>query len=238
VRAGPVTAAFFNFAPSMVRRAVPGCWDVVAPPTMCRVRAIAAADALGEACGVASRTALLEALPLLRRTVDACDGAGRPLAGANRSLWPAIATALGTGGLGEAWQACTTLREHRGDGHVAALVAHGLRGLESHLLAAGVRGVPAEVLRENRGWSEEEWETSTAALARRGLLHTDGRATDAGRTLHASVEARTDALAAPAYATLSDGALEDLYGALRACAAEIQASGVYPFPNPIGLPAL
>ena len=236
--AGPVTATFFNFAPSMVRRAVPGCWDVVAPSTLCRVRAIAAADALGEACGVASRTVLVEVLPLLRRAVAACDGVGRPLAGANRSLWPAIATALGTGGLGEAWQACTTLREHRGDGHVAALVTHGVRGLESDLLAAGVKGVPGGMLRENRGWGQEEWDASTAALAGRGLLHTDGRATDTGRTLHASVEARTDALAAPAYATLSDGALEDLYGALHACAVEIQASGVYPFPNPMGLPAL
>jgi hypothetical protein len=238
VGAGPVTAAFFNFAPEMVARAVPGCWDVVAPPTLCRVRAIAATEALGEACSVASRSALLAALPLLRRAASASAGAGRPLAGANRSLWPTIATALGTGGLGEAWQACTTLREHRGDGHVAALVTHGVRGLEAHLLAAGSKGVPAEVLRENRGWSAEAWEDGTAALAARGLLHTDGRVTDAGRTLHASVETLTDALAEPAYASLSDGALEELYGALRGCAADVQGSGVFPFPNPIGLPAL
>ena len=44
------TAAFFNFHPAMVARAVPGCWDVVAPETLCRVRAIAAAEALGEVC--------------------------------------------------------------------------------------------------------------------------------------------------------------------------------------------
>jgi hypothetical protein len=222
----------------MVARAVPGCWDVVAPSTLCRVRAIAAAEALGEVCSVASRSGLLAALPLLRRAVAACDGAGRPLAGANRSLWPAIATALGTGGLGEAWQACTTLREHRGDGHVAALVVHRVGGLEAHLLAAGAKGVPAEVLRDNRGWSEESWQDGTATLAGRGLLHDDGRVTDAGRTLHASVETLTDTLAEPAYAVLSDGAREDLYGALRACAADVQASGLYPFPNPMGLPAL
>ncbi|HEY6428728.1 MAG TPA: hypothetical protein VIX84_16015, partial [Acidimicrobiales bacterium] len=138
----------------------------------------------------------------------------------------------------EAWQACTTLREHRGDGHVAALVTHDLRGLEAHLLAAGAKGVPADLLRENRGWSEEEWEAARAEFAQRGLLHADGRVTDAGRTLHASVETLTDDLAAPAYAALSDGALEDLYGALRACAADVQASGLYPYPNPMGLPAL
>ena len=236
VGAGVATAAFFNFEPAMVARAIPRCWDVVAPTVLCRVRAIAAADALAEVCGVGARSELVAALPLLRRAVAGCDGAGRPMAGANRNLWPVIAPALGTGGLAEAWQACTTLREHRGDGHVAALVTQQVDGLGAHLLAAGTKAVPAGVLRENRGWSEEEWETATSRLAGRGLLHGDGRATDSGRTLHAAVEELTDRLAAPAYAGLSDGALADLHGALRACAVDVAASGVVPFPNPMGLP--
>ena len=209
---------------------------MVAPPTLCRVRAIAAAEALSEICGVESRSALIGALDLLRRAVDGTNVAGRVLAAANRSLWPAIAPALGTGGLGEAWQACTTLREHRGDGHVAALVGAGVRGLEAHLLASGTKGIPAEVLRDNRGWSEAEWDAAAAGLAARGLLHIDGRATDAGRTLHAEIEDRTDRLAEHAFAGLGAGALDDLYGALLACAADVVASGLVPFPNPIGLP--
>jgi hypothetical protein len=92
------------------------------------------------------------------------------------------------------------------------------------------------VLRDNRGWSEEEWERATLRLAGRGLLHADGRATDAGRTLHAAVEELTDRLATPAYAALSDGALAELHGALRACARDVAASGILPFPNPMGLP--
>ncbi len=231
-----MAAAFSNFHPTMVAKAVPACWEVAAPATLCRVRAIAAAEALGEVCSVAARSDVLAALPLLRRAVAGCDGSGRVLAGANRSLWPVIAPALGTGGLGEAWQAATVLREHRGDGHVAALVARGLGGLEAHLLAAGTKGIPPEVLRDNRGWSEEDWETATAGLAARGLLHADGRATDAGRTLHAEVEALTDRLAEPAYAGLRDGALAELHGALAACAAEVAASGWLPYPNPMGLP--
>jgi hypothetical protein len=158
------------------------------------------------------------------------------MAGANRSLWPRIATALGTGGLGEAWQGCTTLREHRGDGHVAALVVHGVGGLDAHVLAAGTKAVPVELLRDNRGWSDEEWDEATAELARRGLVHADGRATDAGRTLHGEVEELTDELAEPATAALSDQALEELYGVLAACAAQVAASGLVPFPNPMGLP--
>ncbi|HEY1653291.1 MAG TPA: hypothetical protein VGG09_15500 [Acidimicrobiales bacterium] len=220
----------------MVAKAVPGCWEAAAPLTLCRVRAIAAAEALGQACSAPTRSDLVAALPLLRRAADACDVDGRIMAAANRGLWPAIETALGTGGLAEAWQACTTLREHRGDGHVAALAAHGLGGIEVHLLAAATKAVPPEVLRDNRGWSEEEWELASSRLTARGLLHADGRATDAGRTLHAAIEEQTDRLAAPPYATLSDAALADLHGALAACAREVVATGVLPFPNPMGLP--
>jgi hypothetical protein len=236
VAAGPVTAAFYNFHPAMVANAVPGCWEIVEPLTLCRVRAIAAAEALNEACSVAARSDLVAALPLLRRAAAAVDDAGRMMAAANRGLWPAIATALGTGGMAEAWQACTTLREHRGDGHVTSLVTHGIAGIEAHLLAAGTKGVPAEILRDNRGWSEDDWEAATANLAAGGLLHADGRATDTGRTLHAAVEEQTDRLAASPYAALGDAALADLHGALLACAHDVVASGVLPFPNPMGLP--
>ncbi len=220
----------------MVAKAVPACWDVVEPDTLCRVRAIAAAEALSEVCSTHARSALIAALPLLRRAAVAADGAGRILAGANRTLWPQIAPALGTGGMGEAWQAVTTLREHRGDGHVAALVSQGLRGIEAHLLAAGTKGIPAEVLRDSRGFSTEDWDAAAADLAARGLLQRDGRATAAGRTLHAEVEALTDRLAEPAYAGLSDAALADVQGALLGCAVEVTASGMLRYPNPIGLP--
>ncbi len=231
-----MAAAFYNFHPAMVARAVPGCWDTVAPETLCRVRAIAAAEVLGEVCRVEARSALLAALPLLRRAAANAGAPGRVLGAANRSLWPRIATALGTGGLGEVWQACTTLREHRGDGHVAALVVHGISGLQAHVLAAGTKAVPVELLRDNRGWSESAWDAATAALTRAGLLHADGRVTDAGRTLHGRVEELTDELAEPAYAGLSDQALAELLGALGACAADVAGSGLVPFPNPMGLP--
>jgi hypothetical protein len=220
----------------MVAKAVPRCWDAVAPLTLCRVRAIAASEALGQACSAQARSNLVGALPLLRRAAAGCDGAGRVMAAANHGLWPAIGTALGTGGLAEAWQTCTTLREHRGDGHVAALLTHSLGGIDAHLLAAGTKAVPPEVLRDNRGWSEEEWELASSRLVARGLLHADGRTTDAGRTLHASIEEQTDRLAAGPFAALGDAALGDLHGALKACAREVVATGVLPFPNPMGLP--
>ena len=134
VGAGPVAAAFFNFDPAMVRRAVPSCWAVVDPASLTVRRAAAAAAALHELCAPTRAVRWSVALPTLRRAAARCAGEGRPMTGANRELWPSVEAGLRRHGLpepivelGEAWQACTTLREHRGDGHVAALLTQGLR---------------------------------------------------------------------------------------------------------------
>jgi hypothetical protein len=245
VGAGPVTAAFFNFHPGMVGRAVPACWDTVAPSTLVTLRAAAAAEALRHLCPPPSLAALAGALPLLRQAAWGVGGEGRMLAGANRELWSSIGsalTALGLGehelGVAEAWQACTTLREHRGDGHVAALVSQGLSGLEAHLLVSGTEGTAVEILRDNRGWSEAEWRHGGQGLAGRGLLQADGTATERGHEVRRSVEALTERLAEPAYAALSDDEVGSLHRALRAAAGPIQASELLPFPNPMGLPRL
>ena len=42
------------------------------------------------------------------------------------------------------FHAATLLREHRGDGHIAALMAEGIGGLEAHVLFALDLGMPAE----------------------------------------------------------------------------------------------
>jgi len=247
VGAGPATAAFFNFHPHMVQAAVPHCWDVVDPAEVVVLRALAASVALRELCPADALDALLGSLSRLREAASHCDGAGRIMTGANRAVWAAVVPGLRSRHLGEddqavaeAWQCCTTLREHRGDGHVAALVAHGLDGVGAHLLAVAALGVPAEVLRDNRGWSEAEWEGAAGRLVDMGLLepHATASATSQGLVVHRSLEALTDRLAESPYATLSDGAVSGLHGALVGCARAIQSSGLYPFPNPMGLPRL
>ena len=42
------------------------------------------------------------------------------------------------------FHAASLLREHRGDGHIAALMIEGVGGLESHVLLALDMGMPAE----------------------------------------------------------------------------------------------
>lgn len=43
------------------------------------------------------------------------------------------------------WQVATTLREHRGDGHVALLAGAALAGCEAHILFAACEGAPVEL---------------------------------------------------------------------------------------------
>ncbi|MGC3002215.1 SCO6745 family protein, partial [Streptomyces sp. G35A] len=170
-------------------------------------------------------------LPLLERTVAVADGAGRPLFAANRGL-PAPDDPVGA-----LWQAVTTLREHRGDGHVAVLTAEGLDGCEAHVLFAACEDVPAETLRNNRGWSEEDWRAAADRLAARGLLDSAGHPTAEARGLRAHVEARTDALAVRPYLALTAHEAAELVGLLRVPADQVLTSGTIPFPNPMGLPA-
>ena len=245
VGAGPVVAAFYNFHPAMVQQAVPSCWEVIDPGELTVRRAAAAVAGLIDLCAPGQLAGAVAALPLLRAVSERSAGEGRVMAGANRGLWPSVAVGLGRRGVpaqqvavAEVWQACTSLREHRGDGHVAALLTHGISGLDAHLLAAGTQGLPAEVLRDNRGWSDQQWQAGAADMTKRGLLHPDGSATVAGRAVHSAVESLTDDLAERALAALDDREVDRLHRALSGCATDIQSSGLLPFPNPMGLPEL
>jgi hypothetical protein len=173
----PVVAAFFGFAPVMVSRALPSVWDLATPEESLRARRSGAVASLDR---VLRDAPVDEAVEILERAVEAADLAGRVLAAVHAAL-PRPDEPVA-----RLWHAATILREHRGDGHVAALVAHDLDGCESLVLRSSI-DVPREVLQPNRGWTDEEWEAATERLAARGVL--------GNRTLLDSVEAATDAAA-------------------------------------------
>jgi hypothetical protein len=116
---------------------------------------------------------------------------------------------------------------------VAALVVHGVGGLDAHVLAAGTKAVPVELLRDNRGWSDEEWDAAAARLAERGWLDGQGSGTAPAREALARVEARTDALAADPWRELGAEGRARLAELLRPLAKI--AFDAIPKPNPIGL---
>ncbi|WP_435845646.1 SCO6745 family protein [Streptomyces exfoliatus] len=153
---------------------------------------------------------------------------GRPLAAANAGLpWPeAPHLAL--------WQAATILREHRGDGHVAALAATSLDPVEALVSFAAVGAAPEPVF-ASRGWSAAEWTAARERLGARGLVDPEGAATEAGRALRAEVERRTDELAAAPWTALGPddtARLADLLGGPWLAAI---GSGLLPAENTLGI---
>ncbi|MQY31802.1 SCO6745 family protein [Nocardia aurantia] len=206
-----VEAVFYNFHPEMVRRAIPDAWHFATPATILDARRTSAAavlrDLAPDLTDVAARV-----LPTLTAAVDAATAYGRTLFAANRDL-PAPdepAEAL--------WQAMTTLREHRGDGHFATLLAEGLDGCEAVVLFSADTGTAPEMWRDYRRWSETDWAAARSRLTDRGLLTESSTPTEAGRALRAHIESRTDHLAATAYHGIPDigTTLEALTPAARA----------------------
>jgi hypothetical protein len=158
--------------------------------------------------------------------------AGRALFAANRDL------DLPEDPVSRLWQLCTTLREQRGDTHVAALTAAGLDGLEAHVLMALDTGRDPEDLQKARGWGWSDWAAAVERLRHRGLVAGDDRLTEQGRQLRHDVESVTDELALRPWSAVVDGDVARLQEALTAAAREVAASGTLRYPNPIGLPRL
>lgn len=229
VDAGPVASAFYSFSPAMVRRYVPAAWRTAAPGDVLAAR-LRAVDRfyrrlLGDAV---AGPELADAAALARRAAEAAETAGRPLAAANAALhWPEEPHLV-------LWQAATVLREHRGDGHLAALLTAGLDPVEALVSFAAVGAAPVTTF-ASRGWSEVEWAAARDRLAARGLVTADGEATDAGRALRDDVERRTDELAAGPWAALGDKAMAELAERVAGTWVAVLGTGLLPRENTLGV---
>ena len=218
-RAAVVAASFFNFAPSFVARAVPGVWDLVTPQEAIAVREAGATAALRRLLGGREAEAA-KAADLLWRAVEDLDFAGRALSAANAEL------PVSDEPLTRLWQATTLLREHRGDGHFAALAAADIDGCEAVVLrCAKDTDISRDLMQPVRGWTDEQWDAAAARLAERGLTGEDGATTAAGRTVHDAVEAATDQAAARPWDRMGPAGLAEVADVLlplaQACAAAL-----------------
>jgi hypothetical protein len=228
VDAPVVTATFFNFNPAMVNRAIPDAWSFATPVEILEARRTSTAATITRLLPDAAERAE-ELAPALEFLVDSAPEAGRPLFAANRSI------DAGDYPVARVWQAATALREHRGDGHVAALTALDLDGCEAHVAAAAWKGIPPEMIQTARGWTEDDWRGAEHRLRRRGWVNEEGGLTERGRDARTEIERHTDALAWTAYRILDDKG-ESLLESLRPFSDSVLASGVITFPNPMGLP--
>ncbi|HEV2782084.1 MAG TPA: hypothetical protein VGX25_22055 [Actinophytocola sp.] len=226
-----ITAVFYNFHPDRVARAIPDAWEIASPEDFLRTRLSGVDGALRRMLPpeVLEGEQLAEAAALLRTAAEHAPIAGRPLAAANAALeWPAEPhLAL--------WHATTRLRESRGDGHVAALVAAGLDPCETLVMFGADRGLDAGYLQVARGWSAREWERAQARLVDRGLLTEGGEPTAEGAALRAWVEERTDAGAAVPWLAIGREATERVAELLTPIALRIAERNEAMAVNPLGL---
>ena len=220
-----VIATFFNFHPDMVRRAIPDAWTYSSPEKAVSAREELADTTIRMLLG--DEPAVGDAPRLLTRVVEAGESAGRPLFAANAQLTRPSEPHL------HLWWACTALREHRGDGHVACLTSAGLDGLEAHVMSAAVGAVKPSTMLKFRGWSEDQWASASERLRSRGLVDGTGQFTSEGAALKQQIEDDTDRLAARPFEVLSEAEIERLLSTLEPLTAPLVALTSYP--NPMGL---
>ena len=228
--AGLVQATFANFAPERVQRALPDAWSLADPSDLIVARRTAAATTLRALDSEVEATAA-EANPLMERMIRGTCTLARPLFAANAELDPPEDP------VERLWQNCTTLREHRGDGHVVALAAAHITGPQAHLLIIAEQGLDEEMFLKARGFNEQNWADAKANLSDAGLVR-EGVLTDAGQELRNHIEQRTDELADQPLDALEPAEFQHLSETLERTTLLIQKARVIPATNPIGLKPL
>src|SRR5215467_7348763 len=138
VPAAVVHAIFYNFADGEVARHIPRVWDITTPEEALAARERGSVAALRRILGdLADAPDLARAADLAAKAATSAPTEGRALYAALRAL-PVPGEPVA-----RLWHAATLLREHRGDGHNAALVAAGIGGTEAHVLHALSEGIAA-----------------------------------------------------------------------------------------------
>ncbi|GAA4680948.1 hypothetical protein GCM10023215_13100 [Pseudonocardia yuanmonensis] len=214
-----VTATFGVFEPGLVDRLWTAGRALLPLPDLIAVRDRAAAASLRATLGEADEQRAGEVAAALERAVGTVDGTARPLFSALRAQ-PRLADPFG-----RLWRAADLVREHRGDGHLAAVVATGLDPVRASILAELWVGYPVGEYSSTRGWLDEVREAAAAHLERDGLL-ADGALTPAGRELRDGIEAATDASQEDLLAALSE--LDPLVADLRRWSARCIEAGTFP----------
>jgi hypothetical protein len=214
--ASVVHAVFYNFADGEVARHIPWVWGKTTPQEAIAVRQRSSTAALRQMIGeVADSPGLTRAADLATRAALSAPTEGRALYAGLRAL------DVPEEPVARLWHAATLLREHRGDGHNAALIAHGIGGTEAHVLVSLALGMRAEKFSRTHHLPKAQLAGVVDGLRCRGLVDAAGSFTAAGRAVNERIEALTDELAAPAYNELTPTELDGLIAGLEPITAAV-----------------
>ncbi|BCJ31755.1 hypothetical protein Asera_58630 [Actinocatenispora sera] len=221
VPAEVVHAAFYNFAEGEAARHIPSAWEKIPPEASVAARQRGSAASLRRILGDETADS-----PGLARVADLTTKAATSAPLEGRMMYAGMRTLPIPGDpVTRLWHAATMLREHRGDGHIAALLGERIGGTEAHVLSALDMGIhPAESFGRIHHLPKPRLAAIMAGLRERGLVDAEGRFTDAGRDTKRRIEARTDVLAEVPYEALSAGELAELVAGLEPITAVLVAA--------------
>jgi hypothetical protein len=222
VPAQVVHAAFYSFADGEVARHIPSAWETIPPEASIAARERGSAASLRRILGaeLADSPGLLRAADLTTKAATNAPTAGRTMYAGMRAL------PVPSDPVARLWHSATMLREHRCDGHVAALLGARIGGTEAHVLDAVACGIhPPESFGRVHHLPKERLAAVMDGLRERGLVDADGRFTDAGHETKQRIEALTDELAAPPYDALAPEELDELVTELEPITSTLVAAG-------------
>ncbi|MCX2970667.1 MULTISPECIES: SCO6745 family protein [Streptomyces] len=222
---GTVAATFYSFSYDLIARHLPAAWETAAPRQVLAARLRGADRTLRRLLGARTVASpeMAEAAELALRATEACERGARPLYAAHADLPVPDEPHLAL------WHAATLLREHRGDGHLAALAGAGLSGLEAQVshTATGKGMSPKWALR-TRGYGQADWDAAAGRLRDRGLLDAAGELTEAGTALRREIEAETDRRDRAPYEHLGAAGVERLTELGNAFSLAALQAGAFP----------
>jgi hypothetical protein len=219
VSAEVVDALFYNFAPGEVARHIPKVWRTTTPDAALAARQIGCGNALRRILADHIDTpAFARATELLTRAATSAPVEGRPMYAALRAI------PIPDDVVVRLFHAASLLREHRGDGHIAALMVEGVGGLEAHVLLALDMNMPAEKFGRIHHLPAAQLGAVIDGMRDRGLIGDDGWLSEQGHAVKQRVESLTDELAARPYEILERDELDELIAGLEPLAGLLLAA--------------
>ena len=214
-----VDALFYNFAPGEVARHIPKVWRTTTPEAAIAARQAGCVKAIRRILGNhVDSPGFARAAELLVKAAISAPYEGRPMYAALRAIPIPVEV------VARLFHAASLLREHRGDGHVAALMIEGVGRLEAHVLLALDMNMPAHRFGRIHHLPAAQIDAVIDGMRKRGLIGDDGWLSEQGRAIKERVEALTDDLAAKPYEILRGDELDELMAILEPLAALLLAA--------------
>ncbi len=215
--ASVVVATFGVFEPGMLMAVYQHAVSVASRDAVLAARADGAAESLATLVSADEAAAIADPLFAAIRQLD---GMGRPLFSALRGL-PLPDTAQG-----RLWRAAELVREHRGDGHLAAAVAAGFDAVTLNVITELWLGYAIGEYSHTRGFTAEQLGAAVGGLEQRGWV-SNGALTTAGLAARLELEHATDVSQQRLIDLLGDD-LDDIISRAESVSTQVLAARAFP----------